>query len=116
MNCPTHTDTELEFRSGTYPTGVSAPDGVQEMVYDEWYYCSKGRHGFSPEDLEKAGCPTCGCSGACMPAISAADRKLLNAIYEYFDDTGDGAPDSDSLARQNLNFAEPLHQLIKRLK
>ena len=47
---------------------------------------------------------------------SESDLKLLNAIYEYFDDTGDGAPDSSSLARQNLNFSEPLHDLIRRLK
>ena len=52
MNCPVHTDTELEFNHGTYPTGVRAPDGYQEMVYDEWYYCFKCNRGFSPEDLE----------------------------------------------------------------
>lgn len=51
MNCPTH-NTELEFMSGTYGTGVRAPDGTEETVYDEWYYCSQGRHGFSPEDLD----------------------------------------------------------------
>lgn len=47
---------------------------------------------------------------------SEADKKLLTDIWHYFDDTGDGAPDGSSLARRNLNFAEPLRQLIERLK
>jgi hypothetical protein len=52
MRCPVHNDTELEFRSGDFPTGIRAPDGYQEMAYDEWYWCYKGTHRFSPEDLE----------------------------------------------------------------
>jgi len=58
-------------------------------------------------------CDECGCDGK---HLTDADRKLLNNIWKYFDDTGDGAEDSSSLAIRNLNFAAPLEQLIRRLK
>lgn len=66
-------------------------------------------------DVPSAGdddCPECGCDGT---HLADADRKLLTDIWKYFDDTGDGAPDSSSLAVRNLNFAAPLERLIRRL-
>ena len=80
--------------AGNYPAGTKDSDFNLPSVGDEH-------------------CPECGCDGK---HLTAQDMKLLNAIYEYFDDTGDGAPDSSSLARQNLNFSEPMHNLIRRLK
>ena len=38
MKCP-KCDSDLEFVSGDYPTGVVAPDGGREMVYQEGFQC-----------------------------------------------------------------------------
>jgi hypothetical protein len=40
VNCPKDGHT-LEFISGTFGTGVFAPDGGQEMVYQEGWQCPK---------------------------------------------------------------------------
>jgi hypothetical protein len=40
MNCP-ECNTELEFIYGDFETGVAAPDGYRESVYEEGFYCAK---------------------------------------------------------------------------
>jgi len=75
--------------------------------------CSSNDDHFNLPSADDDQCPECGCDGK---HLSDADRRLLNDIWHYFDDTGDGAEDSSSLAVRNLNFSAPLEQLIRRLK
>lgn len=46
--------------------------------------------------------------------MSPTDLELLKAIYEFFDEHGDGAPDSSAEARRMLNWTGPLQRLIDR--
>ena len=78
MNCP-ECKTELDFISGDFGTGVFAPDGVEEVRYEEGYYCARCgrtfdadeldddedpqermvRNGITEEDIEETRFPTC---------------------------------------------------------
>ncbi len=50
MNCP-ECNTGLEFISGQYNTGVVAPDGYRESIWQEGYYCSRCNYIFDLDDL-----------------------------------------------------------------
>ena len=48
--------------------------------------------------------------------MNAKDIELLEDIHEFFDDRGDGAPDSSHDAIKMLNWTGPLQRMIERLK
>ena len=50
MNCPKDGHL-LEFISGTFGSGVFAPDGVQEMLYEEGWRCPKCGTIYDESDL-----------------------------------------------------------------
>jgi hypothetical protein len=52
MNCPRDGHT-LEFISGTFGTGVFAPDGGQEMVYQEGFWCPKCEKIYDESDVSE---------------------------------------------------------------
>lgn len=43
---------EVEYISGDYGTGVFAPDGSEEVRWEEGYYCPRCGRAFSVEDCE----------------------------------------------------------------
>jgi len=52
MNCP-RDGYALEFVSGDYPTGVTAPDGYQESRYEEGFYCAHCGRVFDESDVSE---------------------------------------------------------------
>ncbi len=79
--CPRDGHT-LEFVSGTYGTGVYAPDGYQESQYQEGLYCPKCETVFEDGDIEPepVRCDHCGISW-CEPdeSLTCSDcQKLID--------------------------------------
>ena len=52
MNCPKDGFT-LEFISGDYGTGVVAPDGIEEVRYEEGWYCAKCGTAYDESDVSE---------------------------------------------------------------
>lgn len=52
MNCPKD-GYELEFTSGNFWSGVSAPDGTKEMLYEEGFQCPRCGTIWDESDLSK---------------------------------------------------------------
>jgi hypothetical protein len=52
MNCPKDGHT-LEFISGTFGTGVFAPDGGQETLYQEGWQCPKCETIYDESDVSE---------------------------------------------------------------
>lgn len=52
MNCPECKEGLLEFISGTFGSGVFAPDGAQEMLYEEWFECDQCGRKFDADEAE----------------------------------------------------------------
>jgi uncharacterized protein with PIN domain len=51
MKCHECKDGLLEFISGSFASGVFAPDGAQETLYEEWYECDRCGRKFDATDL-----------------------------------------------------------------
>lgn len=43
-HCPNCNNGLMKFISGDFPTGVVAPDGAQETLYEEGYQCDRCGH------------------------------------------------------------------------
>ena len=51
MNCP-ECQSELEFVSGTYYTGVVAPDGYRESLWGEGFHCARCNYTYDANELD----------------------------------------------------------------
>jgi uncharacterized protein with PIN domain len=51
MKCPQCNNTDLEFVSGQFDTGVVAPDGYRESFYEEGFYCPKCNYIYDERDV-----------------------------------------------------------------
>lgn len=51
-HCPECKDGLLGFISGSFGSGVFAPDGVQETLYEEWFECDRCGRKFDLSDLD----------------------------------------------------------------
>jgi hypothetical protein len=52
MNCP-QDGCELEFISGQFDTGVVAPDGYRESIWQEGFYCAKCGTTYDESELDE---------------------------------------------------------------
>ena len=53
--CPACGAGRLNFHCGDYGTGVFAPDGYQETVWEEFFQCNKCQEKFGCDDIEEEG-------------------------------------------------------------
>lgn len=51
--CPVCKSGLLEFRSGTFGSGVFHPDGTEERLYEEFYECDRCCRKFDEDDLNE---------------------------------------------------------------
>lgn len=53
MACP-ECDSEVEYVSGDFDTGVVAPDGYREKQWEEGFYCPRCKRVYDITDMETA--------------------------------------------------------------
>lgn len=56
--CPACGIGRLNFHCGDYGTGVFAPDGYQETVWEEFFQCNQCQETFDPSDINQVSAAT----------------------------------------------------------